>query len=119
MGVDAFTVYQEILSAESGIRINNIVSFGPTIGQLKVGAPSSALPTLQRSRMRALPVAAWDVPCDRGVLTGIGLISQVEAEGNTDSRPLPGFTPRKGKGLPVFGKSSSAPPKAKVECQRA
>ena len=40
--------------------------------------------------------------------------AQVEAEGNTDSRPLPGFTPRKGKGLPIFGKSSSTPPKAKV-----
>ena len=36
VGVDAFTVYQEILSTDSGVRINNIVSFGPTIGQLKV-----------------------------------------------------------------------------------
>ena len=39
---------------------------------------------------------------------------QVEAEGNTDSRPLPGFTPRKGKGLPIFGKSKSDPPVRKV-----
>ena len=36
-------MYQEILSTESGVRVNNIVSFGPTIGQLKVGAPSLAL----------------------------------------------------------------------------
>ncbi len=36
VGVDAFTVYQEILSTDSGVRVNNIVSFGPTIGQLKV-----------------------------------------------------------------------------------
>ena len=41
MGVDAFTVYQEILSTDSGVRINNIVSFGPTIGQLKVWRPIS------------------------------------------------------------------------------
>jgi hypothetical protein len=40
--------------------------------------------------------------------------AQVEAEGNTDSRPLPGFTPRKGKGLPIFGKSKSDPPVRKV-----
>ena len=38
----------------------------------------------------------------------------MEAEGNTDSRPLPGFTPRKGKGLPIFGKSKSGPPARKV-----
>ena len=35
---------------------------------------------------------------------------QVEAEANTLSRPLPGFTPRKGQGLPFFGKSESTPP---------
>ena len=36
VGVDAFTVYQEILDTATGIRINNIVDFGPRIGQLKV-----------------------------------------------------------------------------------
>lgn len=41
VGVDAFTVYQEILFTQSEIRINNIVSFGPTIGQLKVEASSA------------------------------------------------------------------------------
>lgn len=37
---------------------------------------------------------------------------QVEAEANTDSRPLPGFTPRSGKGLPfgILGVSSTDPP---------
>ena len=48
VGVDAFTVYQEILSTQSGIRINNIVSFGPTIGQLKVRPP-------QRRNYSAIP----------------------------------------------------------------
>ena len=38
------------------------------------------------------------------------VVPQVEAEANTVSRPLPGFTPRKGKGLPLFGKSESTPP---------
>ena len=36
VGVDAFTVYQEILDTEAGIRINNIVDFGERVGQLKV-----------------------------------------------------------------------------------
>ena len=36
-GVDAFTVYQEILfSTPAGARVNNIVDFGGRIGQLKV-----------------------------------------------------------------------------------
>ena len=37
-------------------------------------------------------------------------VLQVEAEANTDGQPLPGFTPRKGAGLPLFGKSSTYPP---------
>ncbi|KAK9909156.1 hypothetical protein WJX75_007953 [Coccomyxa subellipsoidea] len=69
VGVQAFRVYQEILVRESGMRVNNIVSFGKKVGQLKV-----------------------------------------EAEANTDSLPLPGFMPRKGKGLPIFGKSKTNPP---------
>ncbi|KAL4858473.1 putative plastid-lipid-associated protein 12 [Chlorella vulgaris] len=37
---------------------------------------------------------------------------KVEAEASTDSRPLPGFTPREGKGLPfgILGVSSAEPP---------
>jgi hypothetical protein len=43
---------------------------------------------------------------------------QVEAEANTDSRPLKGFVPRKGAGLPLFGKSSTYPPPGPVRtCQ--
>ena len=38
---------------------------------------------------------------------------RVEAEANTDSRPLPGFTPRKGAGLALFGKSKTEPPAKK------
>lgn len=41
-------------------------------------------------------------------------VLRVEAEANTDSRPLPGFTPRQGAGLPIFGKSSTYPPSGKV-----
>jgi hypothetical protein len=39
-------------------------------------------------------------------------VLQVEAEASTDSRPLPGFTPREGKGLPfgILGVSSAEPP---------
>ena len=71
-GVDAFTVYQEIISASDGTpMVNNVVDFGPTVGYLKV-----------------------------------------EAEASTDARPLPNFTPRKGKGLPfgILGVSSTTPP---------
>lgn len=42
------------------------------------------------------------------------MLLQVEAEANTDSRPLPGFVPRKGAGLPLFGKSSTYPPPGPV-----
>lgn len=35
---------------------------------------------------------------------------KVEAEASTDSRPLPGFTPRAGPGLALFGKSNTDPP---------
>lgn len=37
---------------------------------------------------------------------------KVEAEASTDARPLPNFTPRKGKGLPfgILGVSSTTPP---------
>lgn len=38
----------------------------------------------------------------------------MEAEASTDSLPLPGFVPRKGAGLPLFGKSSTYPPPGPV-----
>lgn len=41
-------------------------------------------------------------------------LKQVVAEANTDSQPLPGFTPRRGAGLALFGKSSTDPPIRKV-----
>ena len=44
VGVDAFTVYQEILNTGTGVRVNNIVSFGPSVGQLKVCAPAPCGP---------------------------------------------------------------------------
>jgi hypothetical protein len=42
----------------------------------------------------------------------IGVL-RVEAEASTDSRPRDGFTPRRGAGLPIFGKSQSGPPARK------
>lgn len=36
--------------------------------------------------------------------------AQVEAEASTEAAPLPGFTPRKGVGLALFGRSDSRPP---------
>lgn len=44
-------------------------------------------------------------PCSVGFL-------RVEAEASTDSRPLPGFSPRAGTGLPfgIMGRSSTAAP---------
>lgn len=35
---------------------------------------------------------------------------KVEAEASTESRPREGFTPRRGAGLPLFGKSQTGPP---------
>eukprot|EP00882_Tetradesmus_deserticola_P008847 GHRQ01009333.1.p1 GENE.GHRQ01009333.1~~GHRQ01009333.1.p1 ORF type:complete len:417 (+),score=153.00 GHRQ01009333.1:317-1567(+) len=35
---------------------------------------------------------------------------KVEAEASVETRPLPGFTPRRGAGLPLFGKSFAYPP---------
>jgi hypothetical protein len=37
---------------------------------------------------------------------------RVEAEASTSERPLDGFTPRQGAGLPLFGKSFNTPPAA-------
>jgi len=40
VGVDAFTVYQEVLlSSAEKARVNNIVDFGAKVGTLKVGLP--------------------------------------------------------------------------------
>ena len=45
VGVDAFKIFQEILNLEEGVRVNNIVDFGPRIGQLKVNAyPMNIVP---------------------------------------------------------------------------
>ena len=44
---------------------------------------------------------------------------QVEAEASTDARPREGFTPRKGAGLPLFGKSENYPAEKKVRWARA
>ncbi len=34
----------------------------------------------------------------------------MEAQASTETRPLPGFSPRQGEGLPLFGKSFNYPP---------
>lgn len=40
--------------------------------------------------------------------------AQVEAEAITDSQPRAGFTPRRGQGFPLLGKSATYPPAARV-----
>ena len=47
-----------------------------------------------------------------------GAAVQVEAEASTDARPREGFTPRKGAGLPLFGKSENYPAEKKVRWAR-
>ena len=37
IGIDAFTVYQEISGAAGQGRVNNVVDFGPKFGFLKAG----------------------------------------------------------------------------------
>ena len=41
VGVDAFTVYQEVLDSAGQGRVNNIVDFGPKVGVLKAGQPAA------------------------------------------------------------------------------
>ena len=46
--------------------------------------------------------------------------TQVEAEASTDTRPIPGFQPRQGAGLPLFGKSFTYPaarPNSRIDFQ--
>ena len=44
VGVNAFSVFQEITLREgSDARVNNIVDFGPTVGQLRVHTPPDNL----------------------------------------------------------------------------
>lgn len=38
------------------------------------------------------------------------VVLKVEAEASTETRPLEGFTPRKGEGIFLFGKSKTDPP---------
>lgn len=57
-----------------------------------------------------------DVPRVNNVVEfGAAGTLKVEAEASTDARPLPGFTPRSGAGLPfgIMGVSSTAPPAEK------
>lgn len=52
-GVDAFSVFQEVLDLEQGVRVNNIVDFGPRIGQLKVDISGSTKTFFRRACHRA------------------------------------------------------------------
>jgi hypothetical protein len=89
-GVDAFTVYQEICFPLSSL--------------------ATATATTPKSNRKVLNRVNNIV--DFG--PEVGLL-KVEAEASTDTRPLPGFTPRKGKGLPfgILGVSSTDPPASK------
>ena len=110
-------VYQHIQLAdpEQEARVSQVVDFGPTVGFLRVsgrvsrfvrgtvaaGRPSAAGRDVQTALADSIP------PCLHFLAP-----PQVEAEANTDRRPLPGFTPRSGEGLPfgIMGKSSTQPP---------
>jgi len=93
-GVDAFTVYQEIC-------------FPPL-------SPTTAATTkADKKKKTALP----PIPRVNNIVDfgpEVGLL-KVEAEASTDTRPLPGFTPRKGRGLPfgILGVSQTTPPATK------
>jgi hypothetical protein len=93
-GVDAFTVYQEIC-------------FPPC-------TPSTTAATLKNPKDKKDKAAIPRVNNIVDFGPEIGLL-KVEAEASTDTRPLPGFTPRKGKGLPlgILGVSSTTPPATK------
>jgi PAP_fibrillin len=98
-GVDAFTVYQEIC-------------FPP---------PTSSTPatttTATPSKKKNATAVSSTIPRVNNIVDfgpEVGLL-KVEAEASTDTRPLPGFIPRKGKGLPfgILGVSSTTPPATK------
>jgi hypothetical protein len=95
-GVDAFTVYQEIC-------------FPPLTTSKSAAAETK---TAAAKKQAALSMPRVNNIVDFG--PEIGLL-KVEAEASTDTRPLPGFTPRKGKGLPfgILGVSSTDPPASK------
>ena len=44
IGIDAFTVYQEISGAAGQGRVNNVVDFGPKLGYLKAGQLAAMFP---------------------------------------------------------------------------
>ncbi|KAH7616619.1 hypothetical protein Ndes2526B_g08716 [Nannochloris sp. 'desiccata'] len=101
-GVDAFTVYQEIC----------FPPLSPTPTTLWASA-ATATADKKKEKKTALPA----IPRVNNIVDfgpEVGLL-KVEAEASTDTRPLPGFTPRKGKGLPfgILGVSSTALPAAK------
>lgn len=58
-GVDGFSVFQEVLSGTSGVRVNNIVDFGKAVGFLKVEAAGSTdaqpLPDFEPRKGKGLP----------------------------------------------------------------
>ncbi len=124
VGVDAFSVFQEIVVVNGLLRVNNIVSFGNNVGELKasslIGCPHApmhaCMPPHQPSDIKCpfmLFLCGRHAPSSLHAQLSLPGC-QVEAEANTDLRKLPGFTPRKGKGLPIFGKSSSEPPTRQV-----
>ena len=99
-GVDAFTVYQEICF--------------PPLKKTAATATGKAKATKAESKKNE---ALLSMPRVNNIVDfgpEVGLL-KVEAEASTDTRPLPGFTPRKGKGLPfgILGVSSTQPPASK------
>ena len=70
---------------------------------------SSASLVTQRGPSTAAHAAALHLLKRRSAAEGPAAAVQVEAEASTESRPREGFTPRRGAGLPLFGKSESYP----------
>jgi len=83
-----------------------VVEFPRDIGVLRVRLPSVCTLAQPLRRTVALSSYSWLQ------YTGVQLLPrpvQVAADASTSSRPLEGFTPRRGAGLAIFGRSNVEP----------
>eukprot|EP00798_Chlamydomonas_sp_ICE-L_P014069 gene14069-20014_t len=88
-GVEAFSVYQEVQLAP--------------VGETSYTSVFKSVGRTEEERIEPRINNIVDFGPKIGYL-------KVEAQASTSSRPLEGFTPRKGEGLALFGKSFSYPP---------
>lgn len=115
------TAKQEVsLAPGSPARCNNVVVFGSDVGYLKVRAMCTTAFLMKNDGERFRCCTQFQLLLRSFLalsfltlfLICCCLRPQVEAEASTDARPLPGFTPREGEGLPfgIMGKSMTHPP---------